>query len=124
MSFTLLLIILMFALIMVTVVVLNKKISNMQILLKKHQGDITSLSNDNNQISIKQKLLFYVVLSFIQETSEYAKNEIKQRFQIDDKIINDNQLLLKYLKNLTQQDNFVVKVKNGKYIFKLKNKKI
>lgn len=124
MSFTLLLIILMFALIMVTVVVLNKKISNMQILLKKHQRDITSLSNDNNQISIKQKLLFFVSLSFIQETSEYAKNEIKQRFQIDDKIINDNQLLLKYLKNLTQQDNFVVKVKNGKYIFKLKNKKI
>ena len=92
-------------------------------LIKKHQKDITSLSDNNNKISIKQRLLFYIVLSFIKETQEYAKNKIKQRYEINDAILNDKTLLIQYFQELTQEDNFEIKVKNGKYIFNFKHRK-
>lgn len=90
---------------------------------KKHQQDISTLSDENNKISIKQKLMFYIVLSFIKQTQEYAKERIRQRYEISEKILNNKKLLIEYFQELTQEDKFSIKVRNGKYIFNFKHRK-
>lgn len=85
---------------------------------KRQHAYITNSLNSTVKLRVILQLLSYILFSIYQETSQYGKKQLRKHFNIEQKIINDKQLLIKYFVFVLKKKRLEIQLENCKYTIK------
>lgn len=106
--------------IIINIFMITNKIKILVNISKKHQFDISYLSNTTSKIAIKQIFLFCLILMLDEKTEQFGIENLKSFFEISDEVLSNKKLLVEFYQKISQEDTFDVSIRNGKYIFNQK----